>query len=137
MTQAHIPSALRRLVIERAGGRCEYCRFPAEAALLAFEIEHIIAEKQGGTTTEENLALACPYCNRHKGTDLGSLEAETGVLFPFFNPRTQNWHEHFALRGATIVPLTPVGRVTAAILQLNHPDRLLEREGLVRIGRYP
>ncbi len=33
-----------------------------------------------------NLALACPYCNRYKGTDLGSLDPETGQLTPFFNP---------------------------------------------------
>jgi hypothetical protein len=128
---------LRLDVIERAGGRCEYCRFPQDAALLAFEVEHIVAEKHGGTTTADNLALACPYCNRHKGTDLGSLDPETGDLTPLFNPRTQEWQQHFALDGALIVPRTPIGRVTVAILQLNHPDRLLERESLIRIRRYP
>jgi len=53
------------------------------------------------------------------------------------NPRTQDWQQHFALDGALIVPRTPIGRVTVAILQLNHPDRLLERESLIRIRRYP
>jgi uncharacterized Zn-finger protein len=51
--------------------------------------KQIIAEKHRGTTEAENLALACPYCNRAKGTDLGSIDPETGKLTPFFNPRTQ------------------------------------------------
>lgn len=45
----YVPVHLRRLVIERAKERCEYCLFPQNAALLTFEIEHIIAEKHGGT----------------------------------------------------------------------------------------
>ena len=33
--------------------------------------------------------------------------------------------------------VSAVARVTATILQLNHPDRLLERGLLIRVGRYP
>ncbi|TVQ06797.1 MAG: HNH endonuclease [Leptolyngbya sp. DLM2.Bin27] len=133
----YVSAALRKQVTDRAGDRCEYCRFPQSVTLIAFEMEHIIAEKHGGTTALENLALACPYCNRAKGTDLGSIDSETNQLTPFFNPRTQNWREHFNLDGATIVPQTAEGRVTVFILQFNHPDRLQEREGLIAIGRYP
>lgn len=133
----YIPSAVRQLVIQRAGQRCEYCLFPQSATLFAFEMEHIIAEKHGGATVAENLALACPYCNRAKGTDLGSLDPETGQLTPFFNPRVQVWTEHFRLDGATIVSLTAHGRVTVAILQLNQPQRVRERESLISIGEYP
>jgi hypothetical protein len=106
-------------------------------SFLAFEVEHIIAEKHGGATTADNLALACPYCNRFKGTDLGSLDPETGRLTPFFNPRTQRWDDHFRLDAARIVPLSPKGRVTVAILQLNHPDRIMERQRLIQAGKYP
>ena len=133
----YIPTALRQLVKERAGGRCEYCLYPQDASFLAFEVEHMVAEKHGGATTEDNLALACPYCNRYKGSDLGSLDPETGQLTPFFNPRAQQWDDHFRLDGARIVPLTPEGRVTVAILRLNHPDRILERQRLIRAGKYP
>lgn len=90
-------------------------------------MEHIIAEKHGGQTTADNLALACPYCNRAKGTDLGSLDPETGRLTPFFSPRAQRWEDHFRLEGGVIVPLTPEGRATAAILQFNLPERVRER----------
>lgn len=100
-------------------------------------MEHIISEKHGGITALENLALACPYCNRAKGTDLGSIDPETNQLTSFFNPRTQNWSEHFALMGATIAPLTAEGRVTAFIFQFNHPNRLQERECLIAIAQYP
>ena len=121
----------------RADGRCEYCKFPSVASFLSFEIEHIIAEKHGGLTSLENLALSCPFCNRAKGSDLASIDPETGALTPFFNPRTQSWREHCRLDGSSIVPSTAVGRVTATILQFNHPDRLLERDQLIRIGLYP
>ncbi|MCA9969183.1 MAG: HNH endonuclease [Anaerolineales bacterium] len=132
----YIPAPLRELAARRAAGRCEYCRFPEDAMLLAFEMEHIVAEKHGGKTVAANLALACPYCNRAKGTDLGSIDPETGELTPFFNPRMQEWADHFRLDGANIVPLTPAGRVTAAILQFNHPDRVAERQPLVQAGLY-
>jgi hypothetical protein len=137
MTRAHIPAALRRLVAERARQRCEYCRFPQAASFYAFEVEHIIAEKHGGATNADNLALACPYCNRHKGTDLASIDPDTGALTPFFNSRSDLWDEHFVVHSGTIVPLTAAARVTVGILQLDHPDRMLEREALIRIDRYP
>lgn len=132
----YVPAHLRQLVIERAKEQCEYCLFPQSAALLSFEMEHIIAEKHGGTTEAENLALACPYCNRAKGTDLGSIDPETRKLTPFFNPRTQKWSEHFQVNGAAITPLTAEGRVTVAILQFNQSERLQERERLISAGQY-
>jgi hypothetical protein len=85
----------------------------------------------------DNLALACPFCNRAKGSDLASIDPETGALTPFFHPRRQRWLEHFEVDGAAIMPKTAIGRVTAAILQFNHPDRLVERERLIRIGQFP
>lgn len=137
MTGSYVSAALRRDVAERAQGRCEYCRFPSEASLFTFEVEHIIAEKHGGATTLDNLALACPFCNRAKGSDLASIDPETGAMTPFFNPRMQPWEDHFLLDGPTILGRTAVGRVTVAIFQFNHPDRLRERTDLVAIGRHP
>jgi hypothetical protein len=125
---AYVSAALRQAVQDRAGGRCEYCRFPESLSFLAFEVEHVVAEKHGGATALDNLAWACPFCNRFKGSDLGSLDPASGRLTPFFNPRTQAWAEHFRWDGPQIVPLTAEGRVTVVILQLNHPDRVLERQ---------
>ena len=131
----YVSGELRQLVIERAGNQCEYCHFPQNASLLAFEMEHIIAEKHEGLTKATNLALACPFCNRAKGTDLGSIDKVTGQLTLFFNSRTQLWQEHFQVVGAEIIPLTPEARVTVTILRFNHPDRLREREQLQRAGQ--
>ena len=132
-----IPASLRALVVERAGARCEYCLLPTRVAFYSHEVDHVVARKHGGQTGAVNLALACARCNQHKGSDLGSLDPETGEFAFFFNPRTQRWDDHFALDGPRIVPLTPEGRVTVAILQLNHPDRLQERELFIAAGLYP
>ena len=132
----YVPAALRRLVVARAGGRCEYCRYPQEGAFLTFEVEHIIARKHGGKTNEGNLALACPFCNQAKGTDLASLDPETGALTALFHPRTQRWEDHFSLEGARMEGLTATGRVTATLLQFNNPERLAERQLLIGVGLY-
>lgn len=132
----YVSAALREQIIERAGARCEYCQYPQASSLFAFKMEHVIAEKHGGRTELENLALACPFCNRAKGTDLGSIDPETGVLTAFYNPRKEVWSDHFILEGALIRPITPAGRVTVAILQLNNADRLTERELLIGGGQY-
>ncbi len=134
---SYVSVPLRRLVTQRAEEQCEYCRYPQAASFFTFEIEHIIAEKHDGITEAENLALACPCCNRFKGTDLGSIDPETKQLTPFFNPRMQQWSVHFRLEGGIILPLTPEGRVTAKILQFNLQERVIEREQLISIGKYP
>lgn len=61
---------LRRLVVQRAGGRCEYCHFPETASFYPFQIDHIIAEKHGGPTIADNLAWSCYYCNTYKGPNI-------------------------------------------------------------------
>jgi len=133
----YIPEALRQWVFDRAHGCCEYCLMAEEDTFLIHELDHIISIKHGGETTPDNLALACFYCNRYKGTDIASLDPVTGALTPLFNPRTHLWSEHFRLDEWRIKPLTPEGRVTERVLQLNHPDRQLERRLLLAEGRYP
>ena len=54
-------AALHRLVRDRSGGRCEYCRLPEAESLVPFEIEHIIPRKHRGRTVAGNLAWACIY----------------------------------------------------------------------------
>jgi hypothetical protein len=106
-------------------------------SILPHELDHLIALKHGGQTTSENLALACTDCNRFKGSDIASIDAVSGELVNLFNPRTQRWFEHFRLNGAHIVPLTPIGRVTERLLQVNLPSRVEVRERLLARARYP
>jgi hypothetical protein len=135
---SYISADQRRLVIERAGQRCEYCLLhQADAALFDHEVDHIIAEKHGGLTTDDNLAFACFACNRYKGSDIASIDHHTAKVTSLFNPRQQVWTDHFALEGPTIVPLTAEGRVTERLLRLNIEQRLRRREELIVLGRYP
>jgi len=128
MSTTHISSALRRLVHQRAQGCCEYCRIPEIGTFALHEIDHIIAEKHGGLTEADNLALSCTLCNKHKGTDLTSLDPNNGEIVPLYNPREDRWSEHFLLRKAEIIPLTSKGRVTVKLLQLNRSERIEERK---------
>ncbi len=93
--------------------------------------------KHGGSTTPDNLAYACIYCNLQKGSDLGSIVWRTGELVRFFNPRRDFWADHFRLDEAVIQPTTDIGEVTARILDFNNEDRILERQALIAVGRYP
>jgi len=137
MSSTYIPVALRHTVSERAAGRCEYCLVHEADVLLPHQPDHIIAEQHGGETSAENLALACIHCNRRKGPNIASLDPISGQLTPLFNPRTQIWGEHFDLEGAYLIALTPCGRVTVRLLDLNHADRLRVRRALIKTGRYP
>lgn len=128
---------LRRQVIDRASDCCEYCLIHQEDAVARHQIDHVIAEKHGGPTTLENLALSCILCNLRKGTDLSSIDPDTGEVETLFNPRTQQWSEHFQIDDIRIVGSTPHGRTTVQLLQLNSYQRLAERRELKRAGRFP
>ncbi len=130
MSVTYIPAALRRLIEERANRLCEYCLLPADITFFPHEIDHVIAEKHGGETNADNLAFTCWRCNRHKGSDLGSFDPDTGAFSFLFNPRTQQWDEHFKFEELQIVGLTSEGRTTARLLQLNSDERLAERQRL-------
>ena len=134
MSVTHIPAALRREVCERAGEYCEYCRIPESMTWAGHTIDHIFAEKHGGVTTADNLALACMICNSCKGSDLASIDEQTGSIEPLFHPRRDRWTDHFQLVGGRIEPRTPRGRATARLLRFNDLNRVQERELLVASG---
>lgn len=120
-------SMTRRLVRHRANNCCEYCGRTQVSSTLPLQIEHVIPKKHGGTNKDSNLALACLDCNLAKGTNLAGRELGRKQLVPLFNPRTQNWMEHFERRGFLILVRTPVGRVTANVLNFNSEDRVAQR----------
>ena len=134
MSKTYIPVAVRKQVYKRAKGCCEYCLIPSLATFAPHEVDHIIAEKHGGLTEVKNLALSCSLCNKYKGSDLTSIDPKTGKIVPLFHPRRDLWHEHFQLKDAEIVPLTPKGRVTVRLLQFNLSQRVQERQLLLEAG---
>jgi hypothetical protein len=133
----YISSDIREIVASRANFICEYCLLAEEDAYFKFQVEHIISRKHDGSSELNNLALACVFCNRYKGSDIASLIPETNRLIRFYDPRTDRWNEHFRLNDVVIEPLTEIGEATIRILQINHADQILEREVLSRRNRYP
>lgn len=127
---------LRDRVRERAGHRCEYCRLrQSHSPLPKHQIEHIIPRKHKGTDDDVNLALACALCNLSKSSNLAGIDSITGEIVPLFNPRTEDWNDHFAFQGAWIVGLTPTGRATVDVLNMNNdPDRVQLRIELLLNG---
>jgi len=122
-----ITESLRAEVARRANYRCEYCLLREDDSGFPHHIDHIISRKHGGLSSADNLAFACMLCNRHKGADISSIDAETGEVTRLFNPRQDQWTDHFRFSGEYIQPLTPVARVTVRLLRLNLPERLAER----------
>jgi hypothetical protein len=67
---------------------------------------------------------------------LSSVDPDTGSVVELFNPRSQQWGEHFQMRGATIIGLTPVGRATSRLMGMNESRRSALRKWLVEAGEF-
>jgi len=128
---------LAKFVRERARGQCEYCRLPEKWSSIPFEIDHIIARKHNGPTTEDNLALSCFYCNSAKGTNIAGIDPESGIIVRLFHPRRDRWEVHFAWNRAFLRGLTSEGRATLAVLEINDAASVGLRELLMSAGIFP
>lgn len=139
MSKKYIPKALRELVIKRAHNRCEYCQTQANPTAMPMEIDHIIPRAMQGQTEENNLCLACTYCNDSKNDRLVGLDAESGKYVGLYNPRIQKWGDHFiwSKNGERITGLTETDRATVFALNLNRPELLRGRKVWVKAGWHP
>lgn len=90
-----ISPELRNAVWIRAAYCCEYCLIRADDSYYPHEIDHILPKKHGGSNIFDNLALSCFFCNRYKGSDMGSTDPLVKKFTKFFNPRIQKWDEPF------------------------------------------
>jgi hypothetical protein len=88
----------------------------------------------GGPTAVDNLALACIHCNRFKGPNVAGLKPDNGEIVRLFHPRRDIWTEHFIWDGPRLEALTPIGRVTIALLQINDPEVVAVRSTLHEEG---
>ena len=130
-------NSLRQQVWERSGGFCEYCRVPEAHDPRPFHLDHVRPQKHDGPTVLENLAMSCASCSLYKGPNLAGYDPESDIMQPLFNPRTQDWNDHFASDGAELKGLTPTGRTTARVLRFNEPLRVQHRELLIELGVLP
>lgn len=134
-----ISGALRLTVRSRANDRCEYCLSPQELIMGRLQIDHVVPVVKGGSSTEDNLCLACELCNQYKWTKTGALDPLTQRVIPLFNPRQQKWTEHFGWspEGTEVIGKTAYGRATVTALRLNNSLAKAVRRNWVKAGWHP
>jgi antitoxin component HigA of HigAB toxin-antitoxin module len=121
----------------RAGNRCAYCQLAAQLQIGGFEVDHILPRSRGGQTDLANLAFACPHCNARKCAYIDGEHPVSGQAIALFNPRTQEWAEHFQWSEQhpfEIEGITAHGRATVVRLQMNHPHLISIRRLLAELG---
>jgi len=115
----------RDAVRERAKSRCEYCSTPEwVTSFLPFHTDHIIARQHRSDDSLDNLALACDRCNAYKGPNLSSIDPVTDEVVELFHPRRQAWGDHFEEIEGVIKGLTPQGKATVQLLNMNAKRRV-------------
>lgn len=133
----YIPAELRRLVIQRAAGRCEYCGLSQEGQEATFHIDHVIPVTVGGQTVAGNLASACVSCSLRKAARQTAIDPQSGKEVALYNPRRDTWREHFRWEDVYLVGLTATGRATIEALDMNRVLILAIREEEAALGRHP
>lgn len=139
MSRRKIPPALAKKIREQAHFRCGYCLLSESLVGIQLEFEHLIPVGAGGQTVEENLWLSCRNCNGFKHAQTVAADPESGTVVSLFDPRRQNWNEHFSWNenGAEIIGLTPAGRATVLALKVNRPMIVAARRLWVSAGWWP
>ncbi len=130
---------LKKIIIKRADGLCEYCKSPANISPQPFAVEHIIPKSKTGETTEENLALSCQGCNNYKYNKINGLDKLTDEIVDLFNPRKHGWSDNFKWSddGAEMIGITAIGRATIDVLKLNRIELQNLRNLLANSGKHP
>jgi hypothetical protein len=95
----------------------------AATPVIPFHVEHIVSRQHGGTNDPSGLALAYDRCNAYKGPNLTSIDPDTRTVVVLFSPRRDVWADHFVVREGEIHGLTPAGRATVRLLNMNAPRR--------------
>ncbi|MEW5860032.1 MAG: HNH endonuclease signature motif containing protein [Cyanobacteriota bacterium] len=139
MSSERVTAAIKKVVSARAKDYCEYCQSPGQFATESFTVEHIKPRQAGGETILENLAWSCFGCNSHKHTKTHDIDSETGENVALYNPRQQEWIEHFCWSDdfTEVIGKTPCGRATIKALCLNRRGVVNLRRLLVMAGLHP
>lgn len=116
-----VSQSTRRLVRDCANRYCEYCHADERWQFIRFTIDHLQPQSAGGSDEPDNLALACRNCNERRGNRINGRDPDTGESVTLFNPRGQDWSDHFSwdTNRVRIVGRTPTGRATVVLLDLN------------------
>jgi len=130
---------LRQRVRRADRERCAYCLTSEANSGIPLTVDHIWPLSRGGQTIFENLCLACRICNEFKTDRTDAEDPLTGDTYPLFNPRTQNWADHFtwSADGTHVEGLTAIGRATVVALRMNEAVIVGARRRWVVSGWHP
>jgi 5-methylcytosine-specific restriction endonuclease McrA len=135
-----VSKSLRKKIVERAKGYCEYCYCPEWISSSSFSSDHILpVSLLDGKNILSNLANCCQNCNNHKYNKLFGFDQITGKQANLYNPREDSWQEHFAWseNGLLILGISPKGRATVSTLRLNRTRVVNLRQVLFNAGKHP
>jgi HNH endonuclease len=137
--RSKISPQVQNEVRQRANYLCEYCHASERWQYVSFTVDHVKPRSLGGGNGLENLALACFHCNRRKTNRFSVVVIETGNEIPLFNPRKDDWSDHFvwSADGLLIMGRTLIGRAMVEALALNRERVLSIRAADKEIGRHP
>lgn len=135
----YLSSEMRLRLLEADDHRCAYCRTTEKNSGQPMVVDHLIPVSLGGITEFENLCFSCRRCNEFKGGNIQAEDPLTGAYVSLFNPREQQWDEHFRWdsTGIHLVGLTAVGRATIVALRMNNQVILSARRRWVSVGWHP
>jgi HNH endonuclease len=133
---SYIPESLKNQIEVTDKRRCCYCLTSEANSGIPMTFDHILPRSKGGATTFENLCFACRTCNEFKSDLTAAVDALTGEIVTLFNPRTQQWTDHFTWSqdSTRVEGLTPIGRATVAALRMNNPIVFAARDRWVISG---
>ncbi|MGD2184423.1 HNH endonuclease [Lusitaniella coriacea] len=136
---AYLSESLRAQIADADRRRCCYCLTTEANSGIPMTHDHILPRSKDGETTFENVCLACRTCNEFKSDLTEAVDPLSGETMPLFNPRTQQWSEHFGwnLDSTRIEGLTAIGRATIVALRMNNPVIVAARRRWAISGWHP
>lgn len=139
MPKSKLSAKIKQQVAKRANHLCEYCLANSEYAFHTFPIDHILPISLEGENLLDNLANSCQFCNNSKYNKTDCIDPITNDLVPLYNPRKDNWLEHFVWNEdkTVIIGITPIGRATVHCLKVNRTEAINLRKVLAIYGVHP
>jgi hypothetical protein len=93
----------------------KYSKFPSDIYYL---------KDVDGHNNRRSTAMGRDRCNLHKADRISVTSSVNGDVIPLFNPRLDDWSNHFEWDDYTLVSKSEIGRVTIQALDLNHDRRI-------------
>jgi hypothetical protein len=136
---AYVPEALKNRIQASDRQQCCYCLTSEANSGMPMTLDHIQPVSKDGATSFVNVCLACRSCNEYKSDLVEAQDPLTGEVVLLFNPRMQQWSEHFtwSLNATRVEGQTAIGRATIAALRMNNSVIVAARSRWVISGWHP